>query len=81
MNEKEIKNVSGGFRRWQKYSNGTYQNFGQYIIYKVAGGDELSGIAMRFGITVQQICAWNNIKSPELIYIGQKLTLYPTILR
>ena len=25
--------------------------------------------------------AWNNIKNPDLIYINQKLTIYPTILR
>ena len=31
--------------------------------------------------TVQQICQWNNIKNPDLIYINQKLTIYPTILR
>ena len=41
----------------------------------------LSGIAIRFGVTVQQICQWNNIKNPDLIYINQKLTIYPTILR
>ncbi len=34
-----------------------------------------------FGVTVQQICQWNNIKNPDLIYINQKLTIYPTILR
>ena len=28
-----------------------------------------------------QICQWNNIKNPDLIYINQKLTIYPTILR
>ena len=32
-------------------------------------------------VTVQQICQWNNIKNPDLIYINQKLTIYPTILR
>ncbi len=39
--------------------------------------NEVSG----FGVTVQQICQWNNIKNPDLIYINQKLTIYPTILR
>ncbi len=28
-----------------------------------------------------QHCQWNNIKNPDLIYINQKLTIYPTILR
>ncbi len=47
---------------------------------EVSGGYG-NGIAIRFGVTVQQICQWNNIKNPDLIYINQKLTIYPTILR
>ena len=43
--------------------------------------NEVSGGYGPFGVTVQQICQWNNIKNPDLIYINQKLTIYPTILR
>ena len=81
INEKELNEVSGGYGPWQQYAKGTYVNYGQYIVYTVVGGDVLSGIAIRFGVTVQQICQWNNIKNPDLIYINQKLTIYPTILR
>jgi LysM repeat protein len=28
---------------------------------------------------VQQICQWNNIANPDVIYVGQQLTIYPTI--
>ncbi len=80
INEKELNEVSGGYGPWQQYAKGTYVNYGQYIVYTVVGGDVLSGIAIRFGVTVQQICQWNNIKNPDLIYINQKLTIYPTIL-
>ena len=65
----------------QKQKENKFINYGQYIVYTVVGGDVLSGIAIRFGVTVQQICQWNNIKNPDLIYINQKLTIYPTILR
>ena len=91
INEKELNEVSGGYGNWQQYAKGPYVNYGQYIVYTVVGGDVLSGIAIRFGVTVQQICQWNNIKNPDLIYINQKnpdliyinqkLTIYPTILR
>ncbi len=81
INEKELNEVSGGYGPWQQYAKGTYVNYGQYIVYTVVGGDVLSGIAIRFGVTVQQICQWNNIKNPDLIYINQKLTIYPTILQ
>ena len=77
----ELDQVMGGYGPWQQYAKGSYVNYGQYIVYTVVGGDVLSGIAIRFGVTVQQICQWNNIKNPDLIYINQKLTIYPTILR
>ncbi len=77
INEKELENVSGG---WQ-YANGGYVNYGSYIIYTVAPGDVLSGIAQRFGVNYMQIAQWNNIKNPDLIRIGQKLTIYPTVIR
>ena len=81
LNDDELDRVSGGYGPWQRYAKGSYVNFGQYIVYTVVGGDVLSGIAIRFGVTVQQICQWNNIKNPDLIYIHQKLTIYPTVLR
>ncbi len=76
LNEKELNEVSGGYGPWQQYAKGSYVNYGQYIVYTVVGGDVLSGIAIRFGVTVQQICQWNNIKNPDLIYINQKLTIH-----
>lgn len=77
INEAELENVSGG---WD-HANGTFVNYGSYIVYTVASGDVLGGIALRFGVTVQQIANWNQIKNVNLIYAGQKLTIYPNIIR
>ena len=41
--------------------------------YTVQSGDTLSGIAARFGVTVSQLCQWNNIANPNQIYAGQVL--------
>ena len=38
INENELEQVSGGMQ----YANGTYVNYGSYIIYTVASGDVLS---------------------------------------
>ncbi len=81
VNDSELENVAGGAGGWQKYARGTYVNYGSYIVYTVASGDVLSGIAPRFGVTVGQIQQWNNIKNPDVISVGQKLTIYPTIIR
>ena len=81
INDSELENVSGGAGGWQKYAKGGFVNYGNYIVYTVAGGDVLSGIALRFGVTVAQIQQWNNIKNPDVLSIGQKLTIYPTIIR
>ena len=77
INEKELGKVSGG---WQ-YANGSFVNYGNYIVYTVAPGDVLSGIGQRFGVSYMQIAQWNNIKNPDKILIGQKLTIYPAVIR
>ena len=81
VNDSELEDVAGGAGGWQKYARGTYVNYGSYIVYTVASGDVLSGIAPRFGVTVGQIQQWNTIKNPDVISVGQKLTIYPTIIR
>ena len=81
IKDTELNGVSGGAGGWQKYAKGSYVNYGNYIVYTIAPGDVLSGIAPRFGVTVAQIQQWNNIKNPDVILAGQKLTIYPTIIR
>ncbi len=41
--------------------------------YIVKKGDTLTKIAKKYKTTVKQLVAWNNIKNPNLIKIGQKL--------
>ena len=43
--------------------------------YTVKRGDTLSHIAKRFGTTVNELARLNNIKNPNLIYIGQKIKI------
>ena len=43
--------------------------------YTVQSGDTLSAIASKFGSTVQDIAAANNISDVNLIYTGQKLVI------
>lgn len=45
-------------------------------IHKVKSGENLSIIARKYGVTVKQICKWNNIKDPSKIRIGQKLEIF-----
>ena len=77
IKDNELNEVSGG---WQ-YANGSFVNYGNYIVYTVAPGDVLSGIGQRFGVSYMQIAQWNNIKNPNKILIGQKLTIYPAVIR
>ena len=81
INDSELNEVTGGAGGWQKYAKGTFVNYGNYIVYTVAPGDVLSGISLRFGVSVGQIQAWNNIQNPDFIRVGQKLTIYPTYIR
>lgn len=45
------------------------------VTYVIQSGDTLSGIAARFGTTVDSLVALNNIENPDLIYPGQELTI------
>ena len=63
LNENEIQEVSGG----------TYQ--GACFVYIVKSGDCLSVLANKYGTTVQTLVDLNNIKNPNLIYVGQKLLI------
>ena len=81
INDSELDEVTGGAGGWQKYAKGSFVNYGNYLVYTVAPGDVLSGISLRFGVTVGQIQAWNNIQNPDFIRVGQKLTIYPTYIR
>ena len=50
---------------------------GGYLIYIVARGDTLRSLAARFGSTVESIMASNpGITNPNVIYEGQRLTIY-----
>lgn len=51
--------------------NNKNQNPQTTTTYTVQSGDTLSGIAQRYGVTVQELCDWNNISDPNLIYVGQ----------
>ena len=80
VNDSVLEDVSGGKSGWD-YANGTFVNYGNYIVYRVARGDVLSGIAPRFNVTVEEIVKWNNLPNPDLIREGQNLTIYARAIR
>ena len=45
------------------------------ITYVVESGDTLTSIAARYGTTVDELVALNNIQNPNLIYVGQVLRI------
>ena len=74
--EKELEGVSGG----SPYANGSFVENGNFIVYTVASGDTLIGIGSRFGVNFMQVAQWNNMADPNMLRVGQQLTIYPTIL-
>jgi LysM repeat protein len=45
--------------------------------YTVKAGDNLYRIALAFGLTYQQLAAYNGIADPNDIYVGQVLKIPP----
>merc|ERR1711916_29243 len=53
-----------------------YFEMNQRIRYKVRNGDYLGKIVNRYGVSVNSIKRWNNMRSTN-IRIGQRLIIYP----
>lgn len=47
--------------------------------YTVVKGDTLSKIAQNFGVTIKDIMSWNQLSSPNVIFIGQTLKIYGSL--
>ena len=59
------------------YTNGSGDSGnGGSISYTVQSGDTLSGIALKFGVTIQELQQWNDIVNINDIYVGQILIIY-----
>lgn len=48
------------------------------IAYTVKSGDTLSGIASKYDTTYQKLAEYNNIKNPNIIYVGQVIKIPTT---
>ncbi len=44
-------------------------------IHVVSGGENLSTIARRYGMTMQELAAYNGIVNPNLVYVGQQIQI------
>jgi membrane-bound lytic murein transglycosylase D len=49
---------------------------GQRYLYSIKRGDTLWDISRHYGISVNQLCAWNGISSGSILQPGNKLTVW-----
>lgn len=50
------------------------------VMYNVKSGDTLFKLGRMYNVNPYAIAKWNNIKNPDLIFIGQKLIIYKPII-
>ena len=86
LNARDYSGAANEFLRWNK-SNGKVLDgltnrrraerdlFLKSDIYIVKKGDTLSKIAKEHNTTIKELVKKNNIKNPDLIYIGQEIKL------
>ena len=55
--------------------------FSQDSIHIVNSGEYASGIASQYNIDLKELISWNGLESPDKIYPGQKLKLYPPVIQ
>ena len=65
LNLNEMASVSGGAGEDARY-----------FIHTVEKGETLHRIAMHYGVNVNDLMSWNNIKDRNLIYVGQEIKVY-----
>lgn len=68
--------VEQNWRRSQQTPESTSTNQANRQIYVVQRGDTLYGIALRFGLDVNQLAERNGITDPRGLKIGQEIELY-----
>ena len=78
--DSELENVAGGNDGWEEYAKGKYVVQGDHVLYTIAAGDALSGIAIKFGTTPEAIMRSNptKIKNINTIIAGQQIVIYHT---
>lgn len=72
----EAHQAEAALKKTLSYKATTTPGAGGSVIYRVKKGDTLSGIAVRYGVTVSKLKTWNHLNSTKLS-IGQRLTIYP----
>lgn len=75
LNQKAIKGLNG--RTWTKHGKLPYLKYSKTDskVYVVKSGDNLTKIAKKYGVSVNELAALNNIKNKNLIKVGQKITI------
>lgn len=48
---------------------------GTTVYHKVRKGETLSGIAQKYGVSVSNLCSWNNLRKNSYLRIGQRLAV------
>lgn len=47
----------------------------QETVHVVTGGENLSMIAQRYGLTLAELAAYNGIANPNIVFVGQKIAI------
>ena len=63
------KRASYGERYYEQYAQR------KKTVHTVRKGETLSGIAKKYGLTHKELASYNKIANPDLIYVGQKITI------
>jgi membrane-bound lytic murein transglycosylase D len=53
------------------------QDSNHRIVHRIKAGETLAALAKRYKVSVEQLIAWNRLKNPRQLKIGQKVIVYP----
>jgi membrane-bound lytic murein transglycosylase D len=73
--ERLIVSRGGSGSRAASASSGDRDTGASRVTHRVRSGDTLSGIARRYGVTIAQLVAWNDISKNSVLRVGQRLVV------
>ena len=74
-NIESIKTEQNNDKQYQLNDELSTENMSFDVEYKVVSGESLSSIAMKYGLTYQELAKYNNIEDPNYILEGQVIKI------
>ena len=65
-----------GIKENKSYATAGIGNAGKRQVHVVRRGESLSSISKRYGVSISEICDWNDVNRNNVLLAGERLIIY-----